>query len=117
MVSFNAGAYIFFFVAKIVLWVSYTKQAQRAKNHQLQDKPPLNTQKLEHRVPPPPDPNVLYSKLDQQPDEAWGWDSMLIRDPRQGGDPSRARLAGSQWEGGGMGRPSIRHERGLVKCR
>ena len=22
---------------------------------------------------------------------------------RQGGDPSRARLAGSQWEGGGMG--------------
>ena len=24
----------------------------------------------------PPDPNVLNSKLSQQPDEAWGWDDV-----------------------------------------
>ena len=32
---------------------------------------------------------MLNSKLDQYPDEAWGWDSVLIRDPHQGEDPSQ----------------------------
>ena len=36
-----------------------------------------------------PDPTVLTSKLDQYPDEAWGWDSVLIRDPHQGEDPNQ----------------------------
>ena len=28
----------------------------------------------------PPDPSVLCSKLDQYPDEAWGWNSVFSRD-------------------------------------
>ena len=37
----------------------------------------------------PPDPSVLCSKLDQYPDEAWGWDSVLNRDPHPGEDPNQ----------------------------
>ena len=44
----------------------------------------------------PPDPSVLCSKLDQYPDEAWGWDSVFSRDPHPGEDPNRECSVGER---------------------
>ena len=42
---------------------------------------------MAHRAPP--DPTVLISKLDRYPDDAWGGNSVLNRDPRRAEDPNR----------------------------
>ena len=44
----------------------------------------------------PPDPSVLYSKLGQYPDEAWGWDSVFSRDPRRAEGPIQLYSAAGQ---------------------